>query len=213
MTTNPEQRAREVLTSLADEVADDGRVCSIIAAAIQKLMDRPCKPHWWCTPEPGDKTLVCDVCRHRLAFATMSGDILASIVNGYERRNGPIPAKEFRKALYRIIDRDRPPERVSVTSNFRWSSSAASRDPESRRRRFGTATKEKQPVAPDGPLDTGPAARWPESGEQRKPPTRTVSAPQVIATSGGTCTVAVPQTIATSGGTRTVRVPVERERE
>ena len=100
-----EDTAIEALTSLADEHADDPRVHGIVCEAIEKLRGRPCRPHWWRLPVVGDESLVCDECGRRLAFATMSGDICASVVDGFERRHGEEAGAEFRSAFYKATAR------------------------------------------------------------------------------------------------------------
>ena len=103
-----ENRAVEALTSLADELADDPRVNKIVCEAIEKLRGRPCRPHWWRLPVVGDNALVCDECGRRVAFATMTGDIRASIVNGFERRHGKEASTEFLSALCAVESARRP---------------------------------------------------------------------------------------------------------
>ena len=100
-----EDRAIEALASLADELADDPRVHAVLCGAIEKLRGRPCKPHWWRLPAVGDDALVCDECGRRLAFATMSGDVQASIVNGFERRHGEEAGADFRSAFNKATAR------------------------------------------------------------------------------------------------------------
>ena len=103
-----ENRAVEALTSLADDLADDPRVHKIVCEAIEKLLGRPCRPHWWRLPVVGDDALVCDECGRRVAFATMTEDIRSSIVNGFERRHGKEASTEFFSALCAVESARRP---------------------------------------------------------------------------------------------------------
>ena len=103
-----EDRAIEALTSLADELADDPRVHKVVCEAIEKLRGRTCRPHWWRLPVVGDDALVCDECGRRVAFATMTGDIRSSIVNGFERRHGKEASTEFFSALCAVESARRP---------------------------------------------------------------------------------------------------------
>ena len=100
MTEDQETRIIEALTEIADKFADNPRVRSIVADAIQKLMDRPCKPHWWAVPVAGYTELRCEVCNRRLAFAELTINMRSSIVNGYERRHGRPAGAAFRLKLY-----------------------------------------------------------------------------------------------------------------
>ena len=111
-----EDRAIESLVSLADELADDPRVHAVLCDAIDKLRGRPCKPHWWRLPVVGDKALVCDECGRRLAFATMSGDIRASIVDGFERRHGEEAGADFRSAFNKATSR---PSLISQSDTYK----------------------------------------------------------------------------------------------
>ena len=111
-----EDTAIEALTSLADDLADDPRVHAVLCDAIQKLRGRPCKPHWWRLPAVGDSALVCDDCGRRLVFATMSGDVQASIVNGFERRHGEEAGAEFRSAFNKATSR---PSRISQPDTWK----------------------------------------------------------------------------------------------
>ena len=130
--TPAEALAREALTALADETADDPRVNRIICDAIGALDGRPCKPHWWKVPASGDDAFLCEVCRRRLAFDSIGIDVLMSIFEGFQRRHGDGPADEFRRSYYRATARPDPPqppkpERRSFSEGLE----------ESRRRRFG----------------------------------------------------------------------------
>ena len=59
-----------------------------------------CSPHAWRTPAPGDASLVCDVCTHRLDLANDLGpEVLAGILRDYRRHFGPIVGRHFEEAL------------------------------------------------------------------------------------------------------------------
>ena len=144
-----EDRAIEALTSLADDLADDPRVHAVLCDAIQKLRGRPCKPHWWRLPVPGDDALVCDECGRRLAFATMTGDIRSSIANGFERRHGEEAGAEFRSAFNKATS---GPSLISQPDTFKVPSFDEQKA-RSRALRFGTPVPAiKSELVPQEPL-------------------------------------------------------------
>ena len=61
---------------------------------------KPCRPHGWKTPEPGDAHLVCETCDRRLSFRDeMTTFKYVSIVSAYEDRNGRIAGERFRATV------------------------------------------------------------------------------------------------------------------
>ena len=78
-------------------------------------MERPCKPHWWKTPKPGDDGLECDVCGRRLAFATMRPDVQRSIISGYAARHGEAAGEVFKRAVWACTMPETGPENAPPT--------------------------------------------------------------------------------------------------
>ncbi len=123
MPDNAEARAREVLAELADELADNPRVRKVIDDAVQKLAGRPCRPHWWKTPEIGDDELTCAECGRSMRFSEINSDVRASVVNGYERRHGREAGRAFSEAYF-AADRDHS-DRIGFNKNRYQSAEAA----------------------------------------------------------------------------------------
>lgn len=64
-----------------------------------------CSPHAWRTPAPGDASLVCDACEHRLDLANDLGpELLADILRDYRRHHGPIVGRHFEEALGAAVE-------------------------------------------------------------------------------------------------------------
>lgn len=71
-----------------------------------------CSTHVWRTPTPGDASLVCDVCGHRLDLANdLKPEVMADILRDYRRHFGPIVGRHFEEALAVAVEAAQPGER------------------------------------------------------------------------------------------------------
>ena len=64
------------------------------------MTDRPCRPHHWRTPAPGDTRLTCAKCGRLLPFMELhSQPVRYGVLRAYSRRCGVKAAREFAEAL------------------------------------------------------------------------------------------------------------------